>query len=131
VILGSEKLREYLINFCRPFIYSTAMPPASVAAIRAAYAVFPSMSSERNVLKNLISLFDHPRFKKSDTPVQCFVIPGNERVKEMANLLLKNNFDARPILYPTVPLGEERLRIALHSFNRMGDVQNLISILTG
>ena len=38
-------LRDYLINFCRPFIYSTAIPPASVAAIRASYKIFPGMTA--------------------------------------------------------------------------------------
>ncbi len=130
VILGSETLRDYLINFCRPFIYSTAMPPASAAAIQAAYKIFPGMNQERESLKNQAAAFDHPDFKKSDTPIQCFIMPGNERVREIARELLENNLDARPILYPSVPRGEERLRITLHSFNRMEETKKLISILT-
>ncbi len=109
VILGSHTLRDFLINFCRPFIFSTAIPPSSVAAIQAAYKIFPGLNKERQSLKNLIALFDHPVFKKSDTSIQCFIVPGNENVKKIAGELMKNNLDARPILYPTVPLGEERL----------------------
>jgi 8-amino-7-oxononanoate synthase len=130
VILGSQTLRDYLINFCRPFIYSTAIPPASVAAIRATYKIFPFLHKEREVLKNLIALFDQPGFKKSETTIQCFILPGNEKVKEISNQLWQKNLDARPILYPTVPLGEERLRITLHSYNTMEETQNLITILT-
>ena len=130
VILGSSKLRDYLINFCRPFIYSTAIPPASVAAIQAAYKIFPGLQSERETIKHLVALFDQPGFKRSVTPVQCFIIPGNEKVKMVARELTENNLDARPILYPTVPLGEERLRITLHSFNTMEETKKLISILT-
>jgi 8-amino-7-oxononanoate synthase len=129
VILGSNKLRDYLINFCRPFIYSTAMPPASVAAIEASYRIFPTMNQDRETLKNLISLFDNPSFSKSDTPIQCFIIPGNSRVKEISKLLLENNLDVRPILYPTVPLGKERLRITLHGFNTIGETNLLINLL--
>jgi 8-amino-7-oxononanoate synthase len=129
-ILGSQALRNYLINFCRPFIYSTAIPPASVAAIQASYKIFPGLTKERERIKKLISYFDHPGFKKSNSPIQCFVIPGNDRVKKIAAELLENNLDARPILYPTVPLGAERLRIALHSFNEVEDTQRLISFLT-
>ncbi len=80
-------------------------------------------------LKNLISLFDHIGFKKSNTPVQCFILAGNENVKKAAAQLLENNLDARPILYPTVPLGEERLRIALHSFNTEEETKLLIDLL--
>jgi|SRR5450432_1748452 8-amino-7-oxononanoate synthase len=129
VILGSQSLRNYLINFCRPFIYSTAIPPASVAAIQASYKIFPGMNQEREAIKNLVSLFDQKGFKKSATPIQCFIMPGNDNVKQIAKQLLDNNLDARPILYPTVPLGEERLRIALHSFNSVEETKKLISVL--
>jgi 8-amino-7-oxononanoate synthase len=129
VILGSDLLRNYLINFCRPFIYSTALPPAAVAAIQTAYGIFPDMNKERQSLNDLISLFDHPGFKKSFTAIQCFIMPGNERVKQIAKQLLDSELDARPILYPTVPLGEERLRITLHSYNTVEETKRLISIL--
>jgi 8-amino-7-oxononanoate synthase len=128
-ILGSQTLRDYLINFCRPFIYSTAIPPASVAAIEASYKIFPNMNLERANLKALITLFDYPCFSKSDTPIQCFIVPGNEQVKKIAGLLFKNDLDVRPILYPTVPLGQERLRITLHSFNSIEETKLLINIL--
>jgi 8-amino-7-oxononanoate synthase len=129
VILGSNALREFLINFCRPFIYSTAIPPASVAAIAASYKIFPKMNQERAILKRLISLFDYPCFNKSDTPIQCFIVPGNEKVKKISKLLFNNNLDVRPILYPTVPLGKERLRITLHSFNTIEETKLLINLL--
>ncbi len=130
VILGSQTLRNYLINFCRPFVYSTAIPPVSVAAINISYKIFPGMNKEREKLHHLISLFDHHGFKKSFTPIQCFIVPGNDNVKRIAKRLLDNNLDARPILYPTVPLGEERSRIALHSYNTVEETEKLISILT-
>jgi len=130
VIFGSQTLRNYLINFCRPFIYSTAIPPVSVAAIKASYKIFPELNKERDEIRHLISLFDHDGFKKSDTPIQCFLAPGNEHAKRVAKRLLDNNLDARPILHPTVPLGEERLRITLHSYNTVEETEKLISILT-
>jgi 8-amino-7-oxononanoate synthase len=129
VIAGSQKLHNYLINFCRPFIYSTAIPPASVAAIRASYKIFPGLTREREFLRKLIALFNGRGFKKSDTPIQSFILPDNEGVRNLSHLLRKNNLDTRPILYPTVPLGEERLRITLHSFNSLEETQKLISIL--
>jgi 8-amino-7-oxononanoate synthase len=130
VILGSQALRDYLINFCRPFIYSTALPPSAVAAIRGAYSIFPRMQKERDHLADLIGMFDQPGFKKSDTPIQCFLTPGNEQAKAFSQKLLLQNLDVRAILYPTVPLGEERLRITLHSFNTIEETKKLISILT-
>ena len=130
VVLGSNTLRDFLINFCRPFIYSTAIPPASVSAILASYKIFPEMKKERDSLAQMIRAFDQPGFKKSDTPIQCFLVPGNEQVKRVAQNLLEQNLDVRPILYPTVPLGEERLRITLHSYNSKAEADQLISALS-
>ena len=50
---------------------------------------------------------------------------AGKRLSEM----LEENLDARPILYPTVPKGEERLRIALHSYNTTEETKKLIAIL--
>ncbi|HVY73968.1 MAG TPA: 8-amino-7-oxononanoate synthase [Puia sp.] len=141
-ILGSELLRNYLINFSRAFIYTTALPPVSAAAIRAAYELFPKMQAERKQLGRLITHLSAHRqittangetysFKPSATAIQCLVIPGNERVKTVANKLLDQGFDIRPILHPTVPEGEERLRIALHSYNTVEELERLIAILKG
>jgi 8-amino-7-oxononanoate synthase len=130
VILGSESLRSYLINFCRPFIYSTTIPPVAVAAIKATYKIFPEMKTERKGIDHLIALFQRPGFKKSYTPIQCCVLPGNENVKKIAQQLLDNRLDVRPILYPTVPMGEERLRITLHSYNTVEETEKLVSILS-
>jgi 8-amino-7-oxononanoate synthase len=102
----------------------------SVAAIQASYKIFPGLLEERESLKNLVALFNKPGFKRSETPIQCFIKPGNEKLKKIALELLENNLDARPILYPTVPLGEERLRITLHSFNTAEETNKLISILS-
>ncbi len=137
-VLCSEMLRNYLINFSRPFIYTTALPPASVAAIKASYEIFPTLHAERNQLKQLISFFQKKHsihmnsgetfsFKNSVTPIQCLIVPGNEQVKAVANYLAALQMDVRPILYPTVSEGEERLRIAVHSYNTMEEVQQLIS----
>lgn len=133
VILGSPLLRDYLVNFCRAFIYTTALPPASVAAIAAAYSIFPSMEAERRQLQQLVTAFqeaDLP-FKKgqSSTAVQSVIVPGNEEVKRVAEVCSSNGFDIRPILYPTVPRGAERLRVVMHSFNTEDDLKRLIGVL--
>jgi 8-amino-7-oxononanoate synthase len=133
VIVGSRNLRDYLINFARPFIYSTALPESSIAAIRTAYDLFPGMKAERDHLQQLVNLFkqDTCRFQKlaSATPIQIIIIPGNENVKAAAALLQEAGMDVRPILYPTVPAGSERLRIVLHAFNSLQEVQQLCRLL--
>jgi 8-amino-7-oxononanoate synthase len=133
IVLGSEKLKKYLINFSRQFIYSTALPPAAVEAISISYKIFPSLEKERKHLKELIFFFKNGNLKfkilPSDTPIQIVMIPGNEAVKKVARNLQENNFDIRPILYPTVPKGGERLRIVMHAFNSLDEVKKLLQIL--
>ncbi len=133
IILGSSKLKKYLINFSRQFIYSTSLPPVSVKAISIAYQLFPSMKAERKHLEILINLFQKAtsRFTilPSKSPIQAVIIPGNEEVKRIAGTFRDQNFNIRPILYPTVPKGAERLRIVLHSFNTMDDVNSLMGVL--
>ncbi len=133
IVLGSNTLRDYLINFSRPFIFSTALPELSVAAIQAAYTLFPGMNRERNHLGKLIGIFQQSviSWQKhlSTTPIQVVLIPGNERVKQVAAALQAANLDVRAILYPTVPKGSERLRIVLHAFNTENEVGKLIDLL--
>jgi 8-amino-7-oxononanoate synthase len=135
VVLGSETLRQYLINFSRAFIYTTALPESSVQAIRTAYQLFPDMQAERAHLQQLVDWFQQAaigyRKLPSTTPIQVVIIPGNDKVKEVAHRLQSANLDVRPILYPTVPKGSERLRIVLHAFNTMEDMEQLTSWLSG
>lgn len=133
VILGSQKLRGYLVNFARSFIFSTSLPEHSIAFVRSSYQTFPSMQKERKHLQGLIAHFQSAQFRYekllSDTPIQVVVAPGNESVKKLSALLQEHGLDVRPILYPTVPKGKERLRIVLHSFNTMDELNQLIKLL--
>jgi 8-amino-7-oxononanoate synthase len=134
IILGSNRLKNYLVNFSRAFIYTTALPASAVAAIQESYKIFPSLHNGRAALSELTKIFqsaDLPYKKiKSATPIQAVIVPGNEEVKKCAALLQQNNLDVRPILYPTVPKGEERLRIVMHSFNTKDEVAQLIETLS-
>lgn len=134
VVLGSKSLRDYLINFSRAFIYTTALPESSMAAIRAAYSIFPDMDAERKHLAQLVNGFQRSviGYEKlpSQTPIQVVIIPGNDEVKTVAHRLQSADLDVRPILYPTVPKGGERLRIVLHAFNTMPELEKLQQLLS-
>lgn len=134
VVLGSEQLRSYLINFSRSLIYSTALPEHAVAMIAESYRLFPAMHVQRKQLEQLIDIFQHTtiRYEKlsSSTPIQGIVVPGNKAVKELAASLQQEGFDVRPILYPTVPDGKERLRIVMHAYNTVEELRRLLNLLT-
>jgi 8-amino-7-oxononanoate synthase len=140
VILGSNTLRDYLVNFARSFIYSTALPEQTIAHVKLSYELFPSMNKERielhQLVKNFQSFFsvlqpgkNNIQYLKSGTPIQGIIIPGNEQVKKTAKHLQENKLDIKPILYPTVPKGQERLRIVLHSFNTENELKLLFHSL--
>lgn len=134
VVLGSQQLRDYLINFARSFMYTTALPEHDVAVIQQSYKIFPTLHDERKQLQKLITQFQSSAiaYEKliSQTPVQIVLLHGNDKVKSVAEDLQKNNLDVRPILYPTVSKGKERLRIVLHSFNTVIELQQLIDVLS-
>jgi len=132
-VVGSMLLRDYLINFSRSFIYTTALPPASVRAIARAYALMPRLDTERERLRVLIDRFQKKPIGwdrlTSITPIQVVMAPGNAAVKALAGLLRDAGLDVRPILSPTVEKGRERLRIVLHAFNTEEELDRLIRIL--
>ncbi|HSP82226.1 MAG TPA: pyridoxal phosphate-dependent aminotransferase family protein, partial [Gillisia sp.] len=140
VILGSEKLVEYLVNFARSFIYTTALPPHAVAGILAAYQYLensPEALPSIDQLKDNISLFGkeirrlklNSHFIESRSAIQCCIIPGNAEARATASKLQQEGFDVRAILSPTVPRGSERLRICLHSFNTSEEIQELVKLM--
>lgn len=136
-ILGTEKLREYLINFSRSFIYTTALSPHSVATILVAYQNLEKQNSEIEKLRNIISHFNQEKqqiglkqiFVRSKSAIQSAIIPGNENVKSIALKLQENGFNVKAILSPTVPEGQERLRFCLHSFNSTDEVSAILQLL--
>lgn len=128
VVLGPKVLTEYLVNFCRPFIYTTALPPSSVAAAHNAFLALAE-SKEREKLKSNIeefkSKFSYPGLIESRSAIQCVVIGGNTKCKSVARELQMAGMDVRPILHPTVAEGTERIRMCLHSFNTVEEISQL------
>ena len=136
-ILGSSALKSYLINFARSFIYTTGLSPHSVATILMAYQKLKTEKEAIENLRNNIQFFNQekmlfglkPLFVYSKSAIQCAIIPGNEKVKSIANQLQNNGFDVKPILSPTVPEGQERLRFCLHSYNSQKEISEVLQFL--
>lgn len=135
IILGSKTLREYLINFSRSFIYTTAASFHQMASVKMAYKILPHAGNEIEKLQNNIKLFKNltvgvkNNLLPSDSSIQCFIVGSNEKVRAKAGELQRVGLDARPILSPTVAKGSERLRICLHSFNSDNEITLLSEIL--
>ena len=136
-ILGSLELKSYLVNFARSFVYTTGLSPHSVATILQSYKNLSEEKTALGKLKSNIIFFNQekmrlglkPMFVYSKSAIQCAIIPGNKTVKNIAAQLQQKGFDVRPILSPTVPEGQERLRFCLHSYNSENEISNVLELL--
>ena len=133
-VTGSKVLRDYLLNQARSFIYTTALPPHLYLQIQQAYQLLPS--ADRVILKKLITYFREAgkkysqlSFIESNSPIQGILMGDNFKAKALANHLIGNGFFVRAILSPTVPIGKERLRFCLHSFNTVNEIDALLSLV--
>lgn len=136
-VLGSQDLKDYLVNFARSLIYTTGLSPHAVATILTAYQMLKNNETEIKKLRDNINFFNQkkqilglkPLFVKSKSAIQSAIIPGNERVKNISNHLEMNGFNVKAILSPTVPEGQERLRVCLHSYNTEKEIANFLEKL--
>lgn len=133
VVLGSQTLIDFLINFARPFIYSTAPSPHHVSSLSTTLASLETQFDLRKKLKENIAYFiEHAKsihWGPSKTAIQTFFIAGNQNVKKKALELQKLGFAVKAIVYPTVPKGEERIRITINSLTKKEDILALIKTM--
>lgn len=145
-VLGSILLKNYLVNFARSLLYTTGLPPHSVATIVASYEYLCASVKEEGIkekyrlmsnLSKTTAFFNlelatcnlQTLFIPSNSAIHCCIIPGNARVKKIAKKIQEKGFDVRPILSPTVPEGQERLRICLHTFNTEKEITEVLQLL--
>lgn len=150
VLLCSALIREYLINYARPLIYSTFMSYPSLAAIKASYDFFSNGCAEtihrrlRDLIEFLhsqlldleatVGLPQHSahllRIPKSPSQSAISYIMSS-KPKSLAAHCQDMGFVVRAIVAPTVPLGTERIRICLHANNTQEQVLGLMHTIRG
>jgi len=130
-VVGSAIVKHYLINFCRSFIYTTALSPHSLVTIKESYQYIGEHPALGTGLIDKIRFFDQKIGNSLFlTPIRPVVIPGNEQCRKTSLMLQRKGFDVRAILSPTVPTGKERLRISLHVHNSEEEIAELVQVLT-
>ena len=136
VVVGNLKLKEYLINFSKNFIYSTALETHNLLCVKHTYFYLQSNINQLDSLFKLNEYFVERAEVLKDKfevcgegPIFGILIPGNKQCKNLAVYLQKHNLDVRAIVSPTVPKGQERLRIILHSYNMPAEIDRLFSLL--
>lgn len=136
-VAGNDLLIKYLINFARPFIYTTAMSDHSLLSIKCAFEYLSHEIELQQLLKQKVDLFakemqEQQHFVNQNLnqgPIQALLTPGNVNAKNIANQLISEGYDVRPILSPTVKEGTERIRICLHAFNSDEEINGLVKSL--
>lgn len=134
-VAGSETLIETFIQFARPYIYTTAMPPAIAAATRVSLRLLQTEHWRREHLQQLIAHFRCGAKKlglqlmNSATPIQPIIIGSEVKTLAIAEALAKSGFLIIAIRPPTVAVGSSRLRVTFTAEHTLAQVDNLLSAL--
>lgn len=137
-LVGSTILRDYLFNYARPLIYTTALSPHSVLTILEAYqhleqfgtAYIAELQERIQYFRQLIQPLVGKNYIDSNSPIQSIIVPGNEQVVQLSQSLQQAGFDIRPIRTPTVPVGKERIRVCLHRHNTKKEIADLVAAIS-
>ena len=138
-VLCSDALADYLLQFARHLIYSTAMPPAQAEALRVARSIIDSDEGDdlRAALAENIACFRRGaavpdgRLTDSQSAIQPLIVGENERALELALRLRAQGCWTTAIRPPTVPAGTARLRLTLTAAHQPGDIDRLLEVLNG
>ena len=135
-LLCSQNIKDYLVNYSRSLIYTTALDPFTVFKIQAAIELSRSVKAEklRVKLSDCISYFLKiaedlnlmPYLLDSTSAIQGIKCKDNAQAIDLQNYLQQHKFALAAIRYPTVAKGEERIRIVLHAFNTEDEIKGLL-----
>ncbi|CAK0764222.1 8-amino-7-oxononanoate synthase [Gammaproteobacteria bacterium] len=134
-VAGTETLIETLIQEARPYIYTTATPPAVAEATRAALRIVDEEPWRREHLRALINRLQtglrelHLSLLPSLTPIQPLILGTAARATAISEALLARNILISAIRPPTVPEGTARLRITLTAAHTLAQVDQLVEAL--
>jgi 8-amino-7-oxononanoate synthase len=135
-VAGSNELIEYLIQFSRSYIYTTALPPAVAEAARTSLKLLQEESARREQLHANIREFRRCAeqinlpLMESQTAIQPLVIGDNDKVMRISAELNEKGFLVGAIRPPTVPVGSARLRITLCAEHARQDIHQLLDALS-
>jgi 8-amino-7-oxononanoate synthase len=131
-VAGSKNLINFLINFSRPFIYTTALPDHTFITLAESFQYLAQNPQLQNELFKKVKLFTDNLTNKSNiskSSIQTIILGSVDQTRATANKLSEKGFDVRPIFSPTVSEGKERLRICLHTFNTDEEIFHLTTEL--
>jgi len=134
-VAGSEELIETLIQFARPYIYTTSQPPAVACATLKSLELLRTESWRREHLNKLVARFREGAaaigltLMDSATPIQPILIGDSARALRLSALLRARGLLVTAIRPPTVPAGSARLRVTLSAAHSEAQLELLLHAL--
>jgi 8-amino-7-oxononanoate synthase len=127
----SDEIREFLINFARSFIYTTALPEGMYTHILHQIELSKTAILREELQRNIARFCDKMKspLSSESSPIQIIEFADLNRCKLKAQQLQEAGFAVKAILPPTVPAGSQRLRICIHAFNTKEEIDRLILLL--
>jgi 8-amino-7-oxononanoate synthase len=131
LVTTTKILRDFIVNRCRPFIFSTAPSPLMAVAVQEAIAILRDEPERQQRLRSLIAsahreIGARGRWRLSGSQIMPYIVGDNARAMALAAGLQARGFDVRGIRPPTVPAGTARLRISLTNNVGEDDVRALL-----
>ncbi|MFM7681647.1 MAG: aminotransferase class I/II-fold pyridoxal phosphate-dependent enzyme [Bacteroidota bacterium] len=130
-VLGSDELISFLVNFARPFIYTTALPPSDYNVIRNRIKrndIRDRQQKLHDSLNYFRSKLNHSTKSEINSPIQVFQFGSKDSVIKVSEKLISQGIYTKPIFSPTVPKGEERIRLCFHSYNTKKEIDILLNV---
>ncbi|WP_445937757.1 8-amino-7-oxononanoate synthase [Pseudomonas sp.] len=134
-VAGSEELIETLVQFARPYIYTTSQPPALACTTLKSLELLRSEHWRREHLNALIKRFREGaqaiglELMDSTTPIQPILIGDSGRAMQLSQMLRERGLLVTAIRPPTVPSGSARLRVTLSAAHSLQQLELLLEAL--
>lgn len=134
LVCASKIICDYMVNFSRPFIYSTAPSPLAAYTVSQALEIVQDEGAQlcsrlHGQVALARELFADLGVETSPTQIQPIIIGDAGETMDMAKRLQEAGFDIRGVRPPTVPDGSSRLRITLTLNVNEQDVRNMVDVV--
>lgn len=131
-VLCSDKTKQYLVNFSRPFIYTTAPSEDFYQRVQSLVKRKDIYSRQKSLHENLTYFREHTSsllISEPNSPIQVYRGVSVEQLRHLATRCTEQGIFTKPIFTPTVPAGKECLRFCFHAFNTREEIDTLKNIL--
>jgi len=133
-VLGPEWVRDFLINYSSPFIYTTSLPEAHGASTLDLLNIIEKSDCERQHLSDMSDLMKQKLLNegysvRGDAHILALKIGDETNCIHMCQHLLKQGFLAFSARYPTVPLGQSIIRISMSALHTSDDINAFVSAI--